>query len=81
MTQASCNCIICAQEFDSEELQSLALSEINTTNFKICKACFDACDPAEDYQQARQIVGSYLKFAQARSLYEECQGILDSRKK
>ena len=37
MSHAS-NCIICAMEFDPDELHSLVLSELNATKFKI------ACD-------------------------------------
>jgi hypothetical protein len=81
MTTVSCNCIICAQEFDASELQSVALSKINITNFKVCQACFNICDPAEDYSQVREIVNSYLKFAEARALYGEVQDILGSRTK
>ena len=84
MTQAqSCNCIVCAKEFDSTELQSVALSKINVTRFKICQACLDQCDPAEDYRQAREIISSYLWFSEARGLYKEASDILDevSKKK
>ena len=78
MTQvSSCNCIVCAQEFDSEELQSVALSKINVTRFKICQSCLDACDPAEDYREAREIISSYLWFAEARGLFKEASDILD----
>ncbi len=78
MTPAtSCNCIVCAQEFDSEELQSVALSKINVTRFKICQNCLDQCDPAEDYRQAREIISSYLWFAEARGLFKEASTILD----
>lgn len=80
MTKVSCNCIVCAQEFDSDDLQSIALSEINVTNFKVCQACFDSSDPAEDYREVRSVVDSYLKFAEARSLYNEVKSILNSRK-
>lgn len=80
MTKVSCNCIVCAQEFDPEEMQSVALSEINSTNFKVCQACLDSSDPAEDYRQVREIVNSYLKFAEARHLFGEVKTILDSRK-
>lgn len=80
MTQVSCNCIVCAQEFDPEDLQSVALSKINTTNFKVCQACLDSSDPAEDYREVRAVVDSYLKFASARTLFAEAQSILDSRK-
>jgi hypothetical protein len=84
MTQAqSCNCIVCAKEFDPNELQSVALSKINVTRFKICQACLDQCDPAEDYRQAREIIGSYLWFSEAKGLFKEASDILDdvSKKK
>lgn len=81
MTQVSCNCIVCAEEFDSKELQSVALSKINITRFKICQNCLNQCDPADDYRQAREIVNSYLKFSQAKHLFTEVQDILNSRKK
>jgi hypothetical protein len=78
MTQVSaCNCIVCAKEFNSDELQSVALSKINVTRFKICQACLDACDPAEDYRQAREIVSSYLWFAEAREMFKEAASILE----
>jgi hypothetical protein len=78
MTQVSaCNCIVCAKEFNSDELQGVALSKINVTRFKICQACLDACDPAEDYRQAREIVSSYLWFAEAREMFKEAASILE----
>jgi hypothetical protein len=81
MTQVSaCNCIVCAKEFNSDELQSVALSKINVTRFKICQSCLDSCDPAEDYRQAREIIGSYLWFAEAKGLFKEASDILDDVK-
>lgn len=78
MTQVtSCNCIVCAQEFDLEELQSVALSKINVTRFKICQSCLDHCDPAEDYREAREIISSYLWFAEARGLFKEASSIIE----
>ena len=78
MTQAtSCNCIVCAKEFDSEELQSVALSKINVTRFKICQDCLDYCDPAEDYRQVREIISSYLWFSEAKGLFKEASSILE----
>ena len=81
MNQASCNCIVCANEFDPQDLQSTVASKINSTNFKVCQGCLDNCDPAEDYAQVRQIVSSYLKGSEARALYNEAQDIIDSLKK
>ncbi len=78
MTQAqSCNCIVCAKEFNPDELQSVALSKINVTRFKICESCLNMCDPAEDYREAREIISSYLWFAEARGLFKEASDILD----
>lgn len=78
MTQVtSCNCIVCAKEFDSSELESVALSKINVTRFKICQACLEQCNPAEDYREAREIISSYLWFAEARGLYKEASDILE----
>jgi hypothetical protein len=81
MSQVSCNCIVCAEEFDASKLQSVALSKINVTRFKICQGCLNQSDPSDDYQQAREIVISYLNFSQAKNLFAEVQVILDSRKK
>lgn len=81
MTSVSCNCIVCAQEFNSEELQSVALSEINITSFKICQACLDQSDPTNDYRQVRDIVNSYLSASEAKHLFAEVKNILDYRKK
>ena len=78
MTQVkTCNCIVCAKEFDPEELQSIALSKINVTRFKICQACLDYSDPAEDYRQARDIITSYLWSSEAKDLFKEASEILD----
>ena len=77
----NCNCIVCAGEFDSEELQSVALSKINVTRFKICQSCLDMSDPAEDYRQAREIVSSYLWFAETKEMFKEASDLLDDVKK
>jgi len=81
MTHVSaCNCIVCAKEFNSDDLQSVALSKINVTRFKVCQSCLDQCDPTEDYRAAREIISSYLWFAEARSLFKEASAILDDVK-
>jgi hypothetical protein len=67
MTQGNCNCIICAKEFNPEELHSIALSKVNITNFKVCESCLNYSDPAEDYRQVRDIIYSYVKFTQVRN--------------
>lgn len=78
MDRVSCNCIVCAEEFASDDLQSLALSKINVTNFKICQACFDSSNPAEDYREVRAIVASYNHMEESLSLFGEVKEILDS---
>lgn len=81
MTQLNaCNCCVCGNEFGTNELQSIALSKINVTRFKFCQSCLDQCDPAEDYRQAREIIGSYLWFAEAKSLFKEASDILEEVK-
>ena len=77
----SCNCIVCAEEFNTDELQGVALSKINATNFKVCQACLDQSDPADDYRQVRDIVESYLSFSKAKSLFREASDILSNIKK
>lgn len=79
MSQVSCNCIVCAGEFSETELQSVALSKINTTRFKICQACLDKSDPTDDYKEARDIVNSYLTFS-AKISFDGAQKILNARK-
>lgn len=76
-TSKSCNCIVCANEFDSEELQSIALSKINMTRFKICQACLDQCDSTDNYRQARDIITSYLWLSEAKNLFKEAASILE----
>jgi len=83
MTHVSenCNCIVCAKEFSPGELESIVSSTINVTRFKICQSCLDQCDPADDYRQALNIVGSYLDIAEAKHLFAEVKDILNSIKK
>jgi len=81
MNQESCNCIVCAEEFNINELKSVALSEINVTRFKICQKCFEMSDPAEDYKQVKSIVNSYLGFVNAKGFFKEAKEILDFVKK
>jgi hypothetical protein len=76
MSSNVCNCCVCSQEFNSEELQSVASSKINTTRFKICQACLDATDPAEDYRQARNIVSQYLWFAESKRQFKEASDLI-----
>jgi hypothetical protein len=81
MSLRSCNCIVCANEFNPDELHNVALSKINITSFKICEACLNMSDPSEDYREAREIVYSYLKFAKAKHIFSEVQDIINSVKK
>jgi hypothetical protein len=78
MTQVNYNCIVCAEEFDLEELQSVG--SINSSSFKICQACVDMSDPADDYYQVREIINSYLRKSEAKTLFTEVKNILSSRK-
>ena len=67
MNNTSCNCVICAKEFDPSELQSLALSKINITKFKICDECLEMSDPTDDYKEACEIINSYLISAELKN--------------
>lgn len=77
MTQV--NCLACAQEFEFDGLKSEA-SSINSTHYKVCNACLENCDPSEDYKQVRDIVSSYLWFAEAKGKFAEAETILDELK-
>lgn len=77
----SCNCIVCAEEFDPSELRNIVLSKINVTKFKICERCLAMSDPADDYNQAKVIVNSYLKNSDPTLLFKEAQELLESTKK
>ncbi len=74
------NCIVCADEFDSTELHSEALSNINSTRFKVCANCVAKSDPANDYKEVRDIVKSYLKTS-SRLLFGDALAIINSSKK
>lgn len=80
MTKVS-NCIVCAEEFDTDELYSIALSKINVTRFKVCQKCFEQSDPTDDYKEARTIVDTYLKLSEAKHWFKEAKEILKSRDK
>lgn len=75
MNQVSCNCIVCANEFSINELETIALSN----SFKICQACLDKSDPADDYKQARQIIETY--FSNPEKSFNDAKKILHSMKK
>lgn len=76
MTQTSCNCMVCAKEFSSDELKSVALSEINVTSFKICQQCFDESDPVEDYKEAKDIVNTYLEFTKNKAWLKKSKKLI-----
>jgi hypothetical protein len=76
MAQKSFNCVVCAEEFTEDELQSVVLSKINITRFKICEACLNKSDPKDDYNQAKKIVSSYLDSIQAKRLLEKSDDIV-----
>lgn len=78
MTTVNHNCIVCATEFESDEMHSIASGKINNTRFKICQNCLDKCDPSDDYRQARAIVNSYLNFSETKSLFKEAQELVNS---
>ena len=80
MTTKGFNCIVCAEEFNEDELQSVALSKINVTRFKICQGCLDKCDPADDYRVAHDIVNLYIKNMEAKSLFAEAEEIINELK-
>jgi len=73
----NCNCIVCAHEFNSKELENI--SHLNSTKFKICQNCINLSDPSEDYKQAKEIISSYLKNEEAYQLFLAAQMILDNR--
>lgn len=79
MTTINCNCIVCANEFEPDQMESVALSKINITAFKICNNCIDQCDPADNYRQARDIVNSYLKFSETKN-FSDVLSILNELK-
>ncbi len=81
MIKSSYNCIVCACEFDADDLIKSSASKVNSSKFKICQNCIDKSDPADDYKQAREIVNSYLGWSQARDLLNEAKSIVNNIKK
>lgn len=75
MNQVSYNCIICSNEFNIVESHVNA-STINTEDFKVCESCLNKCDPYSDYKEVRDIIDSYVKFAETKSLFNESSVIL-----
>jgi hypothetical protein len=81
MTHVSCNCIVCAQEFDAKDLQSVVSAKLNVSRFKICQTCLDKSDPEDDYRQARAIINSCAKWSEAKLLFAASKELLDSIRK
>jgi hypothetical protein len=75
---ASCNCIICAEEFNLDD-QGIKLSKINITSFKICQVCLDKSNPEDDYNSVKSIIDQYLKFAEVKSLFVEAKKIITAK--
>lgn len=71
MVEISHNCIVCAEEFNPDDLHNVKLSEINFTRFKICEDCLNLSDPTDDYQSARDIVNEYIKYTIDKYSYLE----------
>jgi hypothetical protein len=71
MDTTSDNCIICAEEFNTEELHNVKLSEINCTKFKICEACLNKSDPSNDYQEAKRVVTAYIELTNIKKIYSK----------
>ena len=58
MESSSYNCMICAHECDNTS-QSIKISTIILDRFKICDTCLNLSDPADDYQQVKNILDAY----------------------
>jgi len=81
MTKSNYNCIICACEFDENDLIKSYASKINSFKFKICQNCIDKSDPADDYKQAREIIRTYLGWTQASNFFNEAKSIINNIKR
>ncbi len=81
MTKSNYNCIVCACEFDADDLIKSSASKINSSKFKICQNCIDKSDPTDDYKQAREIVRTYLGWSQASNLFNEAKLIIEDIKR
>lgn len=63
MENTAFNCIICADEFNPEDLHNVKLSEINVTRFKICEKCLQHSNPDNDYKEVKDIVRTYIEYS------------------
>lgn len=55
------NCFVCGDECDI-----LSLRIITASRYKICPKCSAAVNPEHEYNQVKQIINQYQKFAQAQ---------------
>lgn len=55
------NCMICSEEFDASDLNSILST---ATDFKVCNRCLSMSNPENDYAQVKNIIVGYLKFSQ-----------------
>lgn len=67
MSDSSCNCVVCALEFNPNESKNIHLAKINITKFKICESCLEISDPSDDFNEVRQIVKKYSGYSKQSS--------------
>lgn len=70
-----CNCVVCAFEFNPDELESLSLTN-EESSLKICISCLKKTDPADDYKEARQIASTYLHVINIKTSFEEVKKMI-----
>lgn len=56
------NCMVCGNEFSSEDLKSITLANKTINKFKICFNCLEKSDTQNDYSDVKKIILSYIKF-------------------
>jgi hypothetical protein len=71
MSSQAENCIICAEEFNPDDLHNVTLSSINVTKFKICQNCLDDSDPENDYSQVKDMLSNYLSISNNKTLWDK----------
>ena len=67
------NCVVCAHEFNIDELHSIKLSSNNVTKFKICNNCLNLSDPTNDYQEVKNVVDAYFKLSESKEYIIEIE--------
>jgi hypothetical protein len=55
------NCMVCSEEFEAKDLTEILLT---ANDFRICSGCLSRTDPANDYEQVKNIITGYLKLSQ-----------------